>query len=183
MRKDAEQNRDRLIAAARAIMLAGGAEPPMENIALRAGVTRGTLYRNFADREAIYVAVLEAEFATIEARLAKDKAAHPLAFIQSMTEVVMLYDKFLNALADVTQYDVAAVEAWFMELIAEPLTVAQGYSLLSQRLNASDILLVCRMLAPHGRVDPQSDLSAAINPRMNLLLRGIADSTVVRASL
>ncbi|MGV8988686.1 MAG: TetR/AcrR family transcriptional regulator [Cypionkella sp.] len=183
MRKDAERNREKLIEAAREIMLAGGADAPMEDVAVRAGLTRGTLYRNFADREAMYVAVLESEFAMIGERLEKDKATHPLAFIKSMTELIMLYDNFLNSLADMTKYDVKRTEAWFLELIAAPLSTAQDISLLGLRISRSDILLVCRMLAPHGRVDQQPDLSAVINPRMNLLLRGIAGSIVGRSKL
>ena len=41
MRKDADRNRDRLIAAAREVMRAEGSDVPMEVIAERAGLTRG----------------------------------------------------------------------------------------------------------------------------------------------
>lgn len=61
MRKDAERNRDRLIAAASEIMRAEGGDFPMEAVAERAGVTRTTLYRNFAHRQAMYEAMLECD--------------------------------------------------------------------------------------------------------------------------
>ncbi len=60
MRKDAQARRDRLIAAAAEMFAAQGYDVALELIAERAGVGRGTLYRNFVDRNAMIVAVLEA---------------------------------------------------------------------------------------------------------------------------
>jgi len=54
MRADALRNRDRIIAAARDLFAERGAEVPMEEIARRAGVGVGTLYRRFPDRTALH---------------------------------------------------------------------------------------------------------------------------------
>ncbi|WP_066707634.1 TetR/AcrR family transcriptional regulator [Sphingomonas adhaesiva] len=59
MRKDARARRDRLIAAAADAFRDEGYGVALEQIAQRAGVGRGTLYRNFSDRDAMIVAVLE----------------------------------------------------------------------------------------------------------------------------
>ncbi len=50
LRKDAERNRQKLIVAASEMMRNKGGDVPMEVIAERASLTRGTLYRNFAHR-------------------------------------------------------------------------------------------------------------------------------------
>jgi AcrR family transcriptional regulator len=53
VRRDAEQNRERLLAVAAPIALREGHNVPMATIAARAGVGVGTLYRGFADRAAL----------------------------------------------------------------------------------------------------------------------------------
>jgi AcrR family transcriptional regulator len=49
-RRDAEANRERLLAAAASTMLRDGLNVPLAAIAAEAGVGVGTLYRNYADR-------------------------------------------------------------------------------------------------------------------------------------
>jgi AcrR family transcriptional regulator len=68
--------RDALIAAARRLFAAQGfAEVPTDAIVAAAGVTRGALYHQFADKTALFGAVLEAVEADIARRLADEVAA------------------------------------------------------------------------------------------------------------
>jgi AcrR family transcriptional regulator len=53
LRADARRNRDQLLAAARDVFVEQGPEAPMDEIARRAGVGIGTLYRRFPDRGAL----------------------------------------------------------------------------------------------------------------------------------
>lgn len=62
LRRDAQANRDRIVAAARAAFAANGIELPVEEIARRAAVGMGTLYRHFATKEDLVDAVLEDTF-------------------------------------------------------------------------------------------------------------------------
>lgn len=57
LRADAERNREQLVAAAAELFSERGANAPMEQVARRAGVGVGTLYRRFPDREALIHAV------------------------------------------------------------------------------------------------------------------------------
>ncbi len=63
-RADAARNYDKVVAAAREAFGEGGAATSLEEIARRAGVGIGTLYRNFPNRqallEAVYVGEVEA---------------------------------------------------------------------------------------------------------------------------
>jgi AcrR family transcriptional regulator len=52
-RRDAEANRERVLAAAAAAMLREGRNVPLATIAADAGVGVGTLYRRYADRQAL----------------------------------------------------------------------------------------------------------------------------------
>ncbi|HXB47362.1 MAG TPA: TetR/AcrR family transcriptional regulator [Streptosporangiaceae bacterium] len=68
--------RDALIAAARRLFAAQGfAEVPTDAIVAAAGVTRGALYHQFADKTALFDAVLETVEADIARRLAEEVAA------------------------------------------------------------------------------------------------------------
>lgn len=63
-RADARANHDKLVAAARALFTEKGTSAPLEEVAARAGVGIGTLYRHFPTRyallEAVYVDEVEA---------------------------------------------------------------------------------------------------------------------------
>ncbi len=60
-RADSLRNREQLLAAGKAAFAADGADVPLEEIARRAGVGIGTLYRHFPDREALMAAVYRRE--------------------------------------------------------------------------------------------------------------------------
>jgi AcrR family transcriptional regulator len=60
-RADAARNREQLIAAAKAAFTERGADAPLEDIARRAGVGIGTLYRHFPTRDALMAAVYRRE--------------------------------------------------------------------------------------------------------------------------
>ncbi|WP_431780848.1 TetR/AcrR family transcriptional regulator [Streptomyces chumphonensis] len=53
MRADAARNRERIVDAARELFVEWGAEVPLDEVARRAGVGNATLYRHFADRDAL----------------------------------------------------------------------------------------------------------------------------------
>lgn len=60
MRADAQRNRDKLIEVAHQVFRERGMDAPMDEIAKRAGVGPGTLYRHFPTREALHDAVMQA---------------------------------------------------------------------------------------------------------------------------
>ena len=57
MRADARRNHAKLVASARAVFTAEGTSAPLEDVAERAGVGIGTLYRHFPTRQALLEAV------------------------------------------------------------------------------------------------------------------------------
>lgn len=76
LRRDARENRDRILEAARACFAAHGVEVPVEEIAHRAGVGMGTLYRRFPTKHDLVEAVLgESLDAFVQA--AEDGLANP----------------------------------------------------------------------------------------------------------
>ncbi|MGW4878235.1 TetR/AcrR family transcriptional regulator [Streptomyces sp. NPDC004262] len=72
-RKDAARNYDALLAAAREAFAENGAEASLEDVARRAGVGIGTLYRNFPTRRDLFESVYADEVNTL-CRVAVDLA-------------------------------------------------------------------------------------------------------------
>lgn len=68
LRADARRNRERLVAAGREAFSVHGVDAPMDEVARRAGVGPGTLYRHFPTREALLLAVYRSDVDTIAER-------------------------------------------------------------------------------------------------------------------
>ncbi|MFJ8826998.1 TetR/AcrR family transcriptional regulator [Streptomyces sp. NPDC102467] len=77
LRADARRNREALLAAAREAFLAGDADAHVEEIARRAGVAVGTLYRHFSTREVLVAEVYRQEVDELCAAPAQLLAQHP----------------------------------------------------------------------------------------------------------
>ena len=65
LRADAQRNYDRIVATARAAFAEFGSEVPLDDIAKRACVGAGTLYRHFPTREKLYEAVYRGEISAL----------------------------------------------------------------------------------------------------------------------
>lgn len=66
-RADARRNRERIVAAARDVLAEQGIEAPMDDIASRAGVGVGTVYRHFPTKDALVGALAAEHFEAIAA--------------------------------------------------------------------------------------------------------------------
>lgn len=71
MRADARKNYDHLLVVARAVVTEQGADASLRDVARRAGVGLGTLYRHFPSREALLEALLRASFDELAERAAE----------------------------------------------------------------------------------------------------------------
>jgi AcrR family transcriptional regulator len=104
MRSDARRNRERLLEAARAAFAADGLSVSLDEIARRAGVGPGTLYRHFPAKEDLFEAVLRDRLRSLadEAgalRDAEDAGAALLGFIDRLIAEAALKRDLVDALA------------------------------------------------------------------------------------
>ena len=76
LRADAQRNYDKIVLAAREVFRERGAEGSLDEIAKRAGVGPGTLYRHFPTRDALLEALLRARFDDHAVR-ARELLTHP----------------------------------------------------------------------------------------------------------
>lgn len=72
-RADAAHNRILLLQAAESVFLELGVNASLDIIAERAGVGRATLFRNFSDRQALILALLEKGLEELEAEAARTR--------------------------------------------------------------------------------------------------------------
>jgi AcrR family transcriptional regulator len=68
LRADARRNRERVLAAARKCFAEAGLDAQMEDMARRAGVGVGTVYRHFPNKEAVVDALVDDYFAQLVQR-------------------------------------------------------------------------------------------------------------------
>ena len=90
MRADAQRNREHLIAAARVAFTERGSAASLEDIARRAGVGVGTLYRHFPTRQALVEAVYVDEVEAL-CRSAADEAGG-----SSWDALVQWFNRFVD---------------------------------------------------------------------------------------
>jgi AcrR family transcriptional regulator len=116
MRADARRNYEKLVAAARDVFTELGGSAPLEDVAERAGVGIGTLYRHFPTRQALLEAVYAGEVGAL-ARAAEELA--PLDPWDALAQWLRQYAGF------------AATKRALMEALLEAAP-------------DSDVLLTCR---------------------------------------
>lgn len=89
MRRDAAENRARLIVAAREVFAESGPDAPLEEIAARAGVSRMTLRRNFASRDELAAVVFEESLREIE-RQAERLRGEPAGLVELFDSMLVM---------------------------------------------------------------------------------------------
>ena len=104
LRADARRNRTKLIAAARDTFSTDGVDASLEEIARRAHVGIGTLYRHFPTREALAEAVYHGEVAALCDRARRLQATLPAAealatFLRGMVDHIAAHEGLARTLA------------------------------------------------------------------------------------
>src|SRR3954451_25264817 len=85
-RADARRNYEKVLAAAREAFAAGGESTSLEEIARRAGVGIGTLYRHFPNRQALVEALYIAEVEDVCCCTAELDGAEPWEALEAWFE-------------------------------------------------------------------------------------------------
>lgn len=90
LRADAARNLDRVLAAAREVFAEQGADAQVDDVARRAGVGVGTVYRRFPNKEALLEAVLARRMAELDVRAEEALADDdPLAAFAALVEALV----------------------------------------------------------------------------------------------
>lgn len=100
LRADARLNKERILAAAEEVFLERGAGVSLDDVAKRAGVGIGTLYRRFPTREDLLAATYSARFlAFAEASRARASKLDPLDALRAYLEGLVQHTNVYRGLA------------------------------------------------------------------------------------
>ncbi|WP_116141860.1 TetR/AcrR family transcriptional regulator [Trinickia diaoshuihuensis] len=100
LRADAALNRQRILEAAEALFLERGAEVSLDDIAKRANVGIGTLYRRFPTRDALLAATSDERLLSlVAASRARDGKMEPVASIRAFVKELVNHATHCRGLA------------------------------------------------------------------------------------
>ena len=149
-RRDAEENRARIVAAAREVYASAGFDAPFDAIARHAGVGRATLYRNFPDRYALGAAIVEHDLAALET-LAREHGDRPDAFMALLSAIVEQHIE-THALVPALLRgpgapDLQSLVRRVTRLFTVPLQRARAAGLIRDDLTLDDVIDVLAMIS------------------------------------
>ena len=172
LRSDARRNRERLLEAARAAFADEGLAVPLDEIARRAGVGPGTLYRHFPAKEALFEAVLQDRLQRLadEAgtlRDAPDPGAALLGFVDRLIAEAALKRDLVDALASVGAElgaGLAETGAQIRGGMRDLLVRAQASGAIRDDIGVDDLMTIVAsmMFALRGRSAQASDPHRAV---------------------
>jgi AcrR family transcriptional regulator len=148
-RSDAKRNRERLVASARELFAVSGVDVPAREVARRAGVGVGTLYRHFPTRADLVDAVLAESFEELIA-LAQASLAEPdawLGFTRFVQDALVLHglNRGLKDVVETHAHGDARAQAMrrtLRPLVARLVERAQADGSLRKDFTPQDIALV-----------------------------------------
>src|SRR3984885_12770276 len=118
-RADARRNEQALLAAAAAVFVTSGVDAPLRDIAARAGVGMGTIYRHFPTRAYLIIAVyrhqVEACAEAGPALLASASTPHAALaqWVDLFVDFLVTKHGLAAALSDNARFE--ALHAWFLD--------------------------------------------------------------------
>jgi AcrR family transcriptional regulator len=170
MRADAARNRARVLAVAYETFAAEGLAVPIDEIARRAGVGPGTIYRHFPTKEALFAAVIDDRVRSIvgtsKALLAADPGTALFEFLREMVRAAAVDHGLADALVGYgVDIDAAApgAEAAFLGVLEELLSAAQRAGTVRPDVGPAELkalLMVCK--STQGFADGVADRVASV---------------------
>jgi AcrR family transcriptional regulator len=165
LRADAERNRRRLLEAATDLFRERGLDAGVAEIAQRAGVGRGTLFRNFPSKEDLVAAIVVDSMIDAAARGRtllghSDPGTALFEFLDDIAGRQRADRALFEAIADtfLANPDIRAAHAELLTVLDQLLSAAKQAGAVREDIGAGDVLLllkgVCEVAGAYAHVDP-----------------------------
>ncbi|MEV6349270.1 helix-turn-helix domain-containing protein [Actinoplanes sp. NPDC051851] len=163
-RRDAQRNRAAIVLAANEVLAGSDAVAPIPEIARRAGVGQATLYRHFADRNALTAAVIEYQLERLE-EAAASLAGEPDGFRRLLHAVLHNQMTMRGLVTLVRRLDPATQERYRLRAVAAltgPMLRARELGNIRPDLKPADISLLFVMVQGVGTAPSDADRAIAL---------------------
>jgi AcrR family transcriptional regulator len=180
VRADAKRNYDRIVEVAREVFREQGYDASLDEVAKRAGVGPGTLYRHFPNRDALLDAILQSWVDQVDE--AADKA---LAHEGSPRELLLAWFEEYVRLISLHKGGPAKITSAMGDPDSPILTKCQVLTRASDRVverlraegalkDGVEALQMCRLVGGVATVADQSELDeAAVRPLLEVVADGM----------
>lgn len=165
LRADAQRNRERILAAAEDAFLEQGAGVSLDDVAKRAGVGIGTLYRRFPTREDLLAATYSARFVALaDASRVRAGTVDPVAafraYLEELVQTTNVYRGLAASLGTVLQVGTPGCRACTEEG-TRLLASAQKAGAVRPDISFDDIVCVATAisLATEKTASPQARIA------------------------
>jgi len=175
LRADAERNRQRILVAAEELFLERGATVSLDEVAKRAKVGAGTLYRRFPTREALLAATSDERFTSVaEASRARDTDYKPeealCQFLEELALNTSVYQSLAASLGTVIQHGTPGCNA-ITEEGNRLLQRAKEAGVVRKDIRFDDI--VCVVSAIAIAVEKDSEPAPRVAHLVDVLFNGL----------
>ncbi|MBV9793150.1 MAG: TetR/AcrR family transcriptional regulator [Actinobacteria bacterium] len=169
LRADARRNREKVLRAARDAFAQSGYDVPLDEIAARAGVGAGTVYRHFPSKEALFEAVITARVTDLVADAeARAASAEPGPAFFGFLERIATEATDKRDLPDAIAIPGALSDA-VRSALDRLLTGAQAAGAVRPGISAPDLIILFKgMFATlhQAAPDPATPLDPALRDRL-----------------
>ena len=180
MRADAKRNYDRLLEVAREVFREQGYDASLDEVAKRAGVGPGTLYRHFPNRDALLDAIMQSWMQRVEETVEKSLAHEGpprdllLSWFEAYVALISLHKggpaKITSAMGDPAS-----------PIVTKCQTLSNAAARVVTRLDdehalrpGMDAVQMCRLVGAVASVADQGELDeAAVRPLLEVVADGM----------
>lgn len=183
LRADARRNREQILAAAKEIFAEHGPDVPMEEIARKAAVGVGTLYRRFPDRETLIKAVARDNFSAVLAEARNAVEQEPTAWRALVRYLRLSQELRLNVqLAMVSPVaqgilhddpDTLRFRRELLQLLDRIVHDAQREGTLRKDIDTGDVTMLISLLVGQARRRWTATTRMGVERSIELMLDGL----------
>lgn len=175
LRQDAALRREKILLVAEQAFARDGLDVPLHQIAEEAGVGRATLYRNFADRSELALAVFLKQIDGLAANTEtfKNDPDAFIRFLEQMTAMMLASAGLASAIRDLKDEALAPIRQGLKKAGAEALAVSQAAGTIRADLTVEDIRVIALMLGAPARTVRAQDRAALSHRSLELVLDAV----------